>query len=652
MTYLWCGTASAQEVPAVEQPSQSAPISNPNYTRLIVHPAAGNDKTADGSDRAPFKTITRALEVAQPNTLILLTPGTYTAETGEVFPLKLKAGVTLQGDIATRGQGVVIRGSGHFLSRSFARQNVTILGTNQSALMGVTVTNPSPQGYGVWIESGSLIVTDNTLTANTHDGISVVGNATPIIRNNYFYQNGANGITIYGVARPIVHENIFEQTGFAINTSQDSAPLIIGNRITQNKDGIVVQVRSRPIVRQNSVESNERDGLVAIAQAQPDLGTAAEPGNNLFRNNRQFDVNVKAAEHVIAAAGNEMTKTVGQLDTTATGVIASPPLTSRPSAPIAVTPNAAPVAFGQPLATENAARSTPTASPSRITLNVPTAPVKPVTQPSSELSAASFPIPKALQSSTAPAPSSRTSGPPRQLSATPSSPPRLIQTVSFAAPIPAPTPVPSQVPLPPLRDSSRRELPLARPRLLPLPPRATAPLRPIRTLKPLSTAANLPFKVPTSTQPIVIPVPAPEFAVSAAPPVQPAAPPPSSPRGSSVLPEQKPANLLPVPGPNAPLGNTGNKSSVPIYRSSRQEPDATGTVSQVSASTARYRVVVEADSDRQQDAVRAMVPGAFRTFLKGRMVVQVAAYSDRAKADDLIQQLAQQGIRALVEPLD
>ncbi|MGA7935156.1 MAG: DUF1565 domain-containing protein, partial [Kovacikia sp.] len=300
-------TASSPHSSQAAQKGSIAPF-------LMVNPITGNDTTADGSDRAPFKTITQALQTAPPNALIQLGPGTYSEETGEKFPLALKPGITLQGNPQSRGSDTVIQGGGFILSPTAARQNVTIVGAAKAIVIGVTLTNPHPQGYGLWIESTRLTVTDSTFTASGHDGISVTGDSAPLIRNNYFYQNGANGITVYGTSRPEIRENIFEQTGFAINLNQNSAPLIIGNRITQNKDGIVVQANSRPVLRNNSIERNERDGLVAIAQSRPDLGTADEPGGNFIRNNGQYDINVQASNQAIPAFGNELDQTLGALD--------------------------------------------------------------------------------------------------------------------------------------------------------------------------------------------------------------------------------------------------------------------------------------------------------------------------------------------------
>ena len=285
-------------------------------TQLFVNPVTGSDGGGNGSAQAPFKTITHALQMAGSDTVIELAPGTYSALTGESFPIELKPGVIIQGDPATKGRNIAIEGGGFYLSRTFARQNIAILGADRSGLAGVTVTNANRRGYGLWIESCSMVVADNTFSGNSHDGISVTGNGAPLIRNNYFANNGANGITIFNTARPQVRDNVFERTGFGIAIAQNSAPLIVGNRIVQNQDGIVVHGKAQPVLRNNTIESNIRDGLVATQQSLPDVGTQGQPGGNLFRNNRRYDINTSAASQTIAAFGNQIAlgRTAGRLD--------------------------------------------------------------------------------------------------------------------------------------------------------------------------------------------------------------------------------------------------------------------------------------------------------------------------------------------------
>ncbi|MBD1938538.1 DUF1565 domain-containing protein [Microcoleus sp. FACHB-68] len=303
-------------------------------TMLYVNPTSGKDSAGSGAESAPFKTVTQALSAAGPNTVILLAPGTYNAQTGETFPLMLKPGVTVQGDPRSRGQNITIVGGGAFLSPSVATQNITILAADKAGLTGVTVTNPNPRGYALWVESSSPLVADNTFTGSTHDGISVVGTSAPVIRGNYFKQNGANGITIYGSSQPQVQDNVFENTGFGINIGQNAAPTLTGNRIIRNRSGVLVQANARPVLRNNQIEGNVQDGVVALAQAQPDLGNGGERGENVFRNNGQLDINAKASNQVIPAFGNQMSsdRTSGQIDLAGKVALAPRPVLPQPRA--------------------------------------------------------------------------------------------------------------------------------------------------------------------------------------------------------------------------------------------------------------------------------------------------------------------------------
>lgn len=762
-------------IPAIAQQStiNSSPQlkSNQSNPVLAVNPVKGNDDLADGSDRAPYKTITRALQAAQPNTIIQLAPGTYSEETGERFPLQLKAGITVQGDAQNRGLEIVIKGSGFFLSPTTARQSVTIVAANKSSLIGVTVINPYAQGYGLWIESSSPTVTDNTFSSSGHDGISVVGNSAPLIRNNYFSQNGANGITVYGTSRPEIRENIFEQNGFAININQSAAPLIVGNRITRNKDGVVIQAKARPILRNNSIEGNDRDGLVAIAQSQPDLGKKGEPGGNFIRNNGQFDIHTQTSQPVLAF-GNELTKTQGEINLTgeeltetpvaAVEVAAAESSTSAtPSDPSAMpaiavrgdagngagrsasTPqNIASIPFGERLSEPApAAQSsvpgmpvTPPASPPATTsaesFPMPgSQPVQPLanstpvvvepfpvpaalsgraeTQPrrqmqiiriatpsldgetvrstpaqNGEVSAESFPMP-GLAPSTTSVPSS----------SLPVSTPKVVQTQAQmpkpvpapvtpkvnSAPIPvpvvarssAPTSVsPKPVPVsttvvptvsapPAIATSTETESPRSLTFTKPLPPYPSLLRKPAIEPTPAAkevaitttpVAVDRPIPQPTvkaSPNSLAIPVPAPEARPTTSPVVVRTSPPPQITVSSNT-------NLLPVPGPNVPIGNTGGRSSTNIFASAApgdsSSPPAPPNLNGLLG--VRYRVLVEAEDDTQQAQVRTLVPGAFSTSYKGRKALQVGAFGDRDKADQLVQALTGQGLKATMEAME
>ncbi|MBF2009099.1 MAG: DUF1565 domain-containing protein [Chlorogloeopsis fritschii C42_A2020_084] len=274
---------------------------------IYVNPETGSDTTGAGSSEAqPYKTITYALNQAQPGTIIQLAPGTYNAESGETFPLIIKPGVTLRGDESTKGQAVLIQGSGTYISPTFARQNVTIRADKNSMINGVTVTNPDSRGTAVWIESANPTIANSTFTNSVREGVFVTGTANPKIENNVFVQNKGNGVSVAKSASGEIRNNLFQDTGFGLAIGGTSTPLVEGNQILQNIDGIYISESAKPILRKNVIQNNKRDGVVATINAAPDLGTPESPGDNLIRSNTRHDLHNATKTIKIMAIGNDI----------------------------------------------------------------------------------------------------------------------------------------------------------------------------------------------------------------------------------------------------------------------------------------------------------------------------------------------------------
>jgi len=531
--------------------------------KLFVNPA-GNG-TGNGSEASPFKTITQALQVAGDNSVIVLANGVYNTESGETFPLVLKSGVSIQGDSRSRGRDIVIKGGGAYLSRTFARQNITILGANNAAVSGVTITNANPRGYGLWIESSSPTVSDNTFTGSKHDGISITGNSAPKIRSNYFYLNGANGMTIYGTSAPEIQENVFEKTGFGINIAQKAVPIITNNRIVQNRAGIVTQASARPVLRGNIIEGSTEDGLVAIATSQPDLGTQAEPGRNVFRQNGRYDINSSASKQVLVAFGNQLERDriKGNLDLSVT-----------------VNPNQPQIAQNVP--------------------SVSNKPTKPVLAPIAQTTLAPLPA----------LPLGNNQLPGAIALAKPNS--NVVTTEGI------------EIIVPPPENSSN-----------------------VPTVNTIVSVSNSQGSDTANTQVDIPPPPIVYGQIT---------PPATIDRNLPVLQSAQivEAELLPVPGGDIPVGNSRKLPKVPAGQNGNVSSDGSPPTPPTQASSLglRYRVVVAADSKSQQDQVRSLVPGAFRTFNNGKVLMQVGAFSDRAKAVEMQQYLSSQGLEGNIEQLN
>lgn len=297
-------------------------------TAIYVNPATGADSAASNSEATPYKTITFALSKAQPGTVIQLAGGTYNSESGEKFPLFIQQGVTLRGDDASKGQAILITGSGSYTSRTFAAQNMTIRADKDSTITGVTVTNPNQRGTGVWVESTNPTITNSTFVNSGREGIFVTGTGNPKIENNVFTENKGNGVSVAKSATGEIRNNLFQSTGFGIAVSDLATPLITDNQIIQNYGGIVVTGSAKPVLRNNVIQDNRDHGLVALQKSLPDLGTQENPGKNLIRNNgkkdpkKLFDVLNATTQNTIIAVGNDIepTRISGKVDFVAASV--------------------------------------------------------------------------------------------------------------------------------------------------------------------------------------------------------------------------------------------------------------------------------------------------------------------------------------------
>ena len=260
-------TGRASEGEAIAQ----AP--NPEgFTVLHVNPRAGNNFEGNGTQRRPLQTITYALSIAQPNTLILLSEGIYSADTGEDFPLQLRSGVTVQGAAGPNTADVVILGGAAHVTPSQGLRNITILGEDSAGLANVTVSNPHSSGIGLWIESESPIIQEAAFFQNGSTGIYIAAGGSPVIRDSYFSENGEAGLVITGPSSAQVQGNIFENTGTGISVAPEATPAISDNRISHNEDGLVLHADARPALDNNQILRNRRNSILDYA---PWSGTAA-----------------------------------------------------------------------------------------------------------------------------------------------------------------------------------------------------------------------------------------------------------------------------------------------------------------------------------------------------------------------------------------
>jgi parallel beta-helix repeat protein len=654
--------AFAQTSPyaGTQQPyTQSLSSQQANYTILHVHPLMGDDVYGTGNRQQPFKTITQALTAAQPGTVIVLAPGRYTAETGETFPLRLKPGVTLQGNPNT-GQSAIIMGGGHFQSATLSQQNATILTSDHSGLGYVVVSNPHHQGHGVWVEAGHPVIRNSAFVANRHTGVYVAG-GSPSIEGSYFAQNRVAGLVLYGHSRASIRSNHFEDTGTAITIAAGAVPEIVSNRIIRNNEGIVLLGNASPTLANNDISENRRNGVVEVGNTPPPIQLAASTEITSL----QLTVALDGVSHPQPLARQELASEgadaiTPELVRTGTGTDAAvpeavradataPPVRAEATVPASVEPERPSTIAVRPEpesrvsiqalrsqqtpqsalpeTRETETRETEIVTPSATPESTPTASAAPQSPATADL--ASLP--------TLPTAVSRLETP--QISPSSASP-----TVNAPDEEPA---VPNQSPASTRVDATTEELPRRvsiadlRNRLLSrAPTEATAP-----TVTTAATASPDPEAIPIAVIPAVT-------TSSVATPV----PATGSSETSVPLPNVPTLSIgadhrLPVPSARIPVGGGGRAIATTSLPSASANGGPPAPPSRAAALGLHYRVFVEAPDEYAQQRLRELVPDAFRTQLNGRHLMQAGAFPDEATAQERLQLLLDRGLDARMEYL-
>lgn len=671
------------------------------YTVLHVNAQSGNDQQGDGSQLRPYQTITQALTSAEANTLILLSGGVYSADSGEIFPIVLQPRVTIQALAGPNTAAVVIQGNGQYYSASSGLRNVAILGADNAGLANVTVSNPHPEGTGLWVESGNPIILDNAFFQNGAHGIYLAGSGAPVIRGNYFAENGQAGLVIAGPSSAQVQANVFENTGAGIVVAPEASPQISDNRISQNLEGLVMHADARPSLSNNDITRNRRNNILdyapwenipvismpAASQPSPPTIASAEVSTPADSTELSPAATQTSVEEITPSATGspsidpmpnltEPLQVSGSSDlapTPETANLTAPPSEvtatessiqeSVPAIPTDLSPEAAlpsldaialPItgspALAPPPDRDSLAATTPELTTTEITVpNVPDA--VPISAESvlgsnltSDLDAATLALASADIDFPIASPVSSALG---NLNLAP------ISTAIAAA---------EQLALLTNDSSATSISPSA------AEPSSTEVFAPLPTVEPAAAdGSQSSTNTLDQSEAIVLPViPAPDVTIAKPLEPQPVVSATNEleeviqPLGN--LPEL-PANTaastttvttpLRVPGANIPLGSGGDLPDLFTTGAAAALPNEgpPPPPSLASSLGLTFKVLV-AGSDRTiQDAVRARVPDAFRTQVNGRQYMQVGAYPTFEEAQALVDQLSQAGLQAQVEEI-
>jgi parallel beta-helix repeat protein len=262
---------------------------------IYVDPVFGDDFFGQGTPSFPLRTITRALHYTIAGDAIFLAPGTYSASSGEVFPIPVRPGVLIEGDPATKGVGApatFVSGGGVYVISGGTQGGTTVttafvLG-NGAQLSGVKITVTGAGGVGVVFDGSTGALSQCTITGCGASGVRVYQGASPTIVNNALTANAGSGVDVF-------------DTG-------------------------------APILRQNTISSNALDGVTANDSSVPNLGDASTAGSNTLQANTGVGLSNASTASTIQARGN--TWTVSTQGSDASGNYAAA-LTAGPVAAVA-----------------------------------------------------------------------------------------------------------------------------------------------------------------------------------------------------------------------------------------------------------------------------------------------------------------------------
>jgi len=188
-------------------------------TKVYVSPT-GDDDTGIGSKQRPYRTITFALTQAVSMQSVVIRPGTYSVQTGEIFPLQVGGGIVVSG--AGRDSTFVIGPGGGFSQQS----SVFNLNSDAITIEKMTISTADGNGVGIWMLVGILVRINSNFIGPNHTGIVTMG-------GNF--------------TRPIIESNIISGDSVGVATGENSEVILRNNQITNcGSMGVHIYDTSRP----------------------------------------------------------------------------------------------------------------------------------------------------------------------------------------------------------------------------------------------------------------------------------------------------------------------------------------------------------------------------------------------------------------------
>jgi hypothetical protein len=243
------------------------PAERPVAPVLRVHPLG-----AEGA----YRTLSEALEAAQPGQTIEVAPGEY------LGPFELKGGVSL---VSTTPRAAVIR-----LPQGTAEPAVTAEGVREARLSGFRIEGnaQAPLEIGLRLADSVLVVENMEISGAATAGVELAGADRSEIRGAYIHDNPGTGIIVRDQAASRLHQNLVLRNGAGpgeprpgIEIRDMARPQLQENKIEENAAaGVWVPAMDRvdEVFRLNSFGKLPQDKAVRTSPAPPKPAAPATPG--------------------------------------------------------------------------------------------------------------------------------------------------------------------------------------------------------------------------------------------------------------------------------------------------------------------------------------------------------------------------------------
>jgi Protein of unknown function (DUF1565) len=274
-------------------------------TDRYVNQANGDDGN-NGSQGYPWATISHAVATADSEITIHVAPGTYNAASGEIFPITLKNGQKLIGNVSSKGAGVnptLIEGQGAYTVGFLI--GTTVVGAEDARVAGFSIANATYQvSYAALAVNGATMEIDhNTFLDVTYTGVAASNQANVEVHDNLF-QNSSYGLVLDGSGVVSVHDNTMEGGAYGIRVFGIDSLDVADNTISVGLGGVQGGFGTSTTIRHNTfnktpgdygailcssgtpvIRRNTFTGATALYvqdSGTPDAGTVADPGHNNF----------------------------------------------------------------------------------------------------------------------------------------------------------------------------------------------------------------------------------------------------------------------------------------------------------------------------------------------------------------------------------